>query len=377
MSDQTDFGQGFPPSPSPPSPPPPGPPSLPPQMPPWWYPQRRREGFGRRFLRGLGRLIFVVSILLNIYLLFALSAMVEAEGMATAVLRPGDPHEVVAVYRLQGGIDDKAVERFTQFYRQTVGDGNVKAVVLRVDSPGGDASSADQIHAMIRNLQTTGGKKVVVSMGGMAASGGYYVSAPADEIVAEHNTITGSVGVIMVWLVMKGTLDKIGMEPMVIKSTDAEGWKDVISAFKKPDERQQASLLGLLDTVQKRFEQVVREGRGQRLKTRQETYTVAVGEGLDARLEERTDTVPLNGQIFMADEALELGLIDAIGYEDDAINRAGKLANLAKPKVVRYEPRKGLLTRLLEERGPSGVTIGPELLDELQTPRLLLMWKVD
>ncbi|MCJ7543336.1 MAG: S49 family peptidase, partial [Phycisphaerae bacterium] len=236
---------------------------------------------------------------------------------------------------------------------------------------------ADQIHAMIRDLQTAAGKKVVVSMGGIAASGGYYISAPADEIFAEHNTITGSVGVIMVWLVMKGTLDKIGMEAMVIKSSDAEGWKDVISAFKRPDERQRASLLGLLDTVQKRFVQVVREGRGERLKTRENTYTVTLGEGPETRPVERTETVPLNGQIFMANEALELGLIDAIGYEDDAITRAGKLANLAKPKVVLYEPHKGLLTRLLEGRGPSGVKIGPELLDQLQTPRLLLMWKVD
>ncbi len=373
MNDQTNLGQDF----VPPPPPPPAAPSRPPAVPPWPYAHRPRDGFVRRFLRGLGRLIFVVSILLNIYLLFALSTMVQAEGLTTTVLRPGNDHEVIAVYRLSGGINDEAVERFSRFHRQTVHDGNVKAVVLRVDSPGGSASAADQIHAMVRDLQTTGGKKIVVSMGGMAASGGYYVSAPADEIFAEHNTVTGSVGVIMAWLVIKGTLDKIGMEAMVIKSSEAEGWKDAISAFKKPDERQRAALLGLLDTVHKRFEQVVREGRGDRLKTRQETYTVTVGEGLEAQLLQRTETVPLNGQIFMSDEALELGLIDAIGYENDAIDRAGQLAELEKPKVVVYEPRKGLLTRLLEERGPTGVQIGPELLDELQTPRLLLMWKVD
>jgi protease-4 len=372
MSDQSNFGpQDFTP------PPPPQPPAQPMPVPPWAYPQRPREGCLRRLLRGLGKLVFIVSILLNIYLLAALGAMAEPGQMDTTVLQTGNDTEVVAVYRLLGGIDEDAVERFRSFYRQTIHDGNVKAVVLRVDSPGGGAAASDQIHEMVRKLQTTGHKKVVVSMGSVAASGGYYVSASADEIFAENNTITGSIGVIMAWLVLKDTLGKIGMEAIVIKSSDAEGWKDVISAVKKPDERQRAALLGLLDSVQKRFEQVVREGRGERLKTRQDTYTVTVGEGLDAQLIQRTDTVPLNGQVFTPPEAMELGLIDAIGFEDDAIDRAGKLAELTKPKVMLYEPHKGFLTRLLEDRGPTGVTIGPELLDDLQTPRVLLMWKAE
>ena len=371
MTDQRDSDLGFPPlSPSPsPSPAPPPPPA-------WCYPQRPREGCGRRLLRGVGRLIFVVSILLNIYLLLALSMMAVPGQMDTTVLKTGSNQQVVAVYRLSGGIDDEAVERFRTFYRQTVDDLNIKAVVLRVDSPGGSASASDQIHEMVRKLQA-GGKKVVVSMGGVAASGGYFISASADEIYAEKTTITGSIGVIMGWLVVKGTLDKIGMEAMIIKSTDAEAWKDTISPFKKPDERQRAALLGLLDSVQKRFEEVVKEGRGKRLKTRQNTYTVTVGEGPEAQQIERKETVPLNGQVFTPDQALELGLIDAIGYEDDAITRAGQLASLTRPKTVLYEPHKGFLTRMLESRGPSGVKIGPELLDQLQTPRVMLMWKVE
>jgi protease-4 len=372
MSDQSTFGpQDFTP------PPPLRAPAQPPPVPPWAYPQQRRDGAFRRFLRGLGRLIFIVSILLNIYLLAALGAMADTGRMDTTVLQAGSDTEVVAVYRLVGVIDEDAVERFRSFYRHTVDDDNVKAVVLRVDSPGGGAAESDQIHDMVRKLQTTGAKKVVVSMGSVAASGGYYVSAAADEIFAENNTVTGSIGVIMAWLVLKDTLNKIGMEAMVIKSSNAEGWKDVISAFKKPDDRQRAALLKVLDSVQSRFEQVVREGRGERLKTRQDTYTVTVGEGMEAYLVQRTDTVPLNGQIFTPAQAMECGLIDAIGYEDDAIDRAGKLAELTKPKVMLYEPHKGFLTRLLEDRGPAGVTIGPELLDDLQTPRVLLMWKVE
>jgi signal peptide peptidase SppA len=373
MSDQGNFGpQDF----APPPPPQP-PPAQPVTVPPWAYPQPRRRGAFRRFLGGVGKLIFIVSILLNIYLLAALGAMAGPVQMDTTVLQPGNDTEVVAVYRLVGGIDENAVEQFRTFYRLTVHDGNIKAIVLRVDSPGGGAAAADQIHEMVRKLQTTGNRKVVVSMGSVAASGGYYISAAADEIFAENNTITGSIGVIMAWLVLKGTLDKIGMEAMVLKSSDAENWKDIISPFKRPDDRQRAALVALLNSVQKRFEDVVREGRGDRLKTRQETYTVTVGEGPEAQLVQRTDTVPLNGQVFTPTEAKELGLIDAIGFEDDAINRAGKLAGLVTPKVVLYEPHKGFLVRLLEGRGPTGVKIGPELLDELQTPRVLLMWKVE
>ena len=375
MSGPPNFSQGYPPPFTPP-------PAPQPAVPMWAYPPPPRAGAFRWFLRGLGLLILIGSVLLNVGLIIALTATAEAGSrsnveMDRTVLRGGHDHEVVAVYRLYGGIDEEAADRFRQFYRDTIDDGNVRAVVIRVDSPGGGAAASDQIHAMVRDLQTPGGKKVVVSMGSVAASGGYYVSASADEIYAEHNTITGSVGVIMAWLVIKGTLDKIGMEAMVIKSQDAAGWKDAISGFKRPDERQEAALRGLLDTVHKRFVQVVREGRGDRLKTRQDTYMVSVGEGLDAHLEQRTDTVPLNGQVFMADEALELGLVDAIGYEDAAITRAGELAALAKPKVVIYEPHRGFLARMLESRGPTGVKIGPELLDDLQTPRVLLMWKVD
>jgi protease-4 len=324
-----------------------------------------------------GMLLFIASIFLNIYLIMALAMTTEVGGTSQTVLRGGNDNEVVAVYRLSGIIEDRAVENFRQFTRDTLHDQNVKAIVLRVDSPGGAASSADEIHAMIRDLQTHGGKKVVVSMGGVAASGGYYISAPADEIFAEETTVTGSIGVIAEWLIIKGTLDKIGMEAMVIKSTDAENWKDAISPFHKPDDRQRVAILAMLDTIQKRFEQVVREGRGERLKTNKITYTVKVGSGDEAQDVERTDIQPLNGEIFMPAQALKLGLIDAIGYEDAAIDRAAELAGLAKPRVELYKVRRGFWATLMEEHGPTGVKLDSQLLDNLQSPRVLLMWKAN
>jgi len=356
---------------------PPAIPPLPPPMPPWAYCPRPRGGFFRRLVGVFGMLLFIASILLNIYLILALAMTTEIGGTSQTVLRGGNDNEVVAVYRLSGIIDDKAAENFRQFTRDTLHNPNVKAVVLRVDSPGGIVSSSDEIHAMIRDLQTKGGKKVVVSMGGMAASGGYYISAPADEIFAEETTVTGSIGVIAEWLIVKGTLDKIGMEAMVIKSTDAENWKDAISPFHKPDDRQRTAILALLDTIQKRFVQVVREGRGERLKTNKITYTVTIGSGEEAREVQRTDVQPLNGEIFMPAQALKLGLIDAIGYEDTAIDRAAELAGLVKPKVEVYKVRRGFWATLMEDRGPAGVKLDAQLLDNLQSPRILLMWKAN
>jgi len=351
--------------------------ATPPGPPPWWYQQPRGPGAGRRLLRGLGTIILILSIVLNVYLIMALSVMGEARGIVGTVLRDGDQRQVVAVYRVNGMISDRAVQEFTRFYRAVADDENVKAVVLRVDSPGGTVPAADEIHALLKDLHEKRGKKLVVSMGGVAASGGYYISALADEIYAEPTTITGSVGVILAWMVVKGTLDKLGMEAMVLKSTDAEGWKDAISPLQKPDQRQAAATKDMLDTVQTRFEQVVRDGRGTRLKTREITYTVKVGEGEDARLVQRTDIQPLNGQVFMPEQAKELGLIDAVGYEDAAIDRAAELAGLTKPKVVIYKAWRPWLQRLAEAKEQEGVQIGPELLDRLQSPRLLMLWKAD
>src|SRR3989304_3853758 len=101
------------------------------------------------------------------------------------------------------------------------------------------------------------------------------------------------------------------------------------------------------------------------------------GEGEEAAEIERTDIQPFNGQVFMPEQAKDLGLIDAIGYEDAAIERAGKLAGLTRPKVVVYKPWRPFLQRLAEGKAPVGVQISPELLDSLQSPRLLMLWKAD
>ncbi|MFA6133559.1 MAG: S49 family peptidase [Phycisphaerae bacterium] len=352
----------------------------PPPPPPYWaYPPRK--SWTRRFFGALGRLVFFLSILLNVYLFIALGTMAEGPKVDTTTLRPGRADQVIAVYDVRGVIDEKAVESFRQFYRHVMGDPAVKAVVLRIDSPGGGVAASDEIHAMVGQLQTKGNKKVIVSMGGVAASGGYYIACGAQEIYAEETTITGSIGVLMGWPVLKGTLDKLGIEMVMMKSQDARGWKDAMSSLQRPDPRQRAYLQTLLDTMQKRFEGVVREGRGQRLVTRKVTYTIEVPASNEPNAASmpvtQSDTEPLNGKIYLGAEAKAMGLIDAIGYQDAAIDRAAALAELNNPRVLRYESHRSLLQRMMGAEERASLRLGPELLDQLQSPRMMMLWKAD
>lgn len=319
-------------------------------------------------------MVLFVSILMNFYLIAVLAASLDGK-FSTTTIREGQEDQTIAVYAVEGIIDAEAAEHFARFYAEIKGD-DVKAVVLRVDSPGGGVTSSDQIHHLIGKLRKDG-KKVVVSMGGVAASGGYYISAGADEIIAEPTTITGSIGAIMGWLVIRGTLEKIGMETVMIKSSNARGWKDEISSFKLPDPRQRKHLQEILDKIQVKFEDVVRTGRGSRLKTREATYALEVGEGDEAREVTVTETEPLNGKIYLAEESKELGLIDGIGYLTEATDRAAALAGLTDAKVVRYEIRRGLLAELVGAKSSRGLELNIKSLDEFQTPRIMLIWKAE
>ncbi|MFP4105252.1 MAG: S49 family peptidase [Phycisphaerae bacterium] len=341
--------------------------------PPWWmHPPKKRSWILRIFvMMGVG--VFLLSVLLNIYLLAAVSMASDATKMVSSVADKGNDDEVVAVYRMVGLIDANAAGNFKKFAGTAAEDPNIKAVVLRVDSPGGTVTASDQIHKMVEDLRGQG-KVVVVSMGGVAASGGYYVSAPADEIVAEPTTLTGSIGVIMNWWVVEGTLEKIGVEAVSMKSSRAQGWKDEISPFRTPDQRQKKHLQGVLDKMQAQFEKVVRDGRGRRLKTQQNTFDMENGEGQTVTV---TETAPLNGKIYLAEEAKQHGLIDKIGYEETAWARAEALAGLVDAKVVVYSHRRPLLDSLLYGKTNTGLGIDQETIDSLQTPKVMMLWRAE
>ena len=340
-------------------PPPPPPPAMMPAglpigpMPPYPPPPRRRS-----------RLAIVVIVLLVLLLggsvLVNLGMIVTLGGAAgplqQEVLRDGSRSQVVAVYELAGIIDERMVNEFNAFARQAIGDSNVQAVVLRVESPGGGVSASDEIHNRVLDLKKAG-KKVVVSMGSVAASGGYYVSAPADRILAEATTVTGSIGVISMYPVLSGTLEKVGAKMVVIKSTPAV-YKDVMSPFREPQPQDEAYIRDLLDKIHQRFVDVIYDGGKAQFKAVEDVKALAIG------------------KIWLGPEAMDLHLVDQIGYLTDAEDQAASLAGLSSPKVVRYARRAGLLQLLASERSP-GVNIDAHLLDDIQTPRLMLLWKVE
>jgi protease-4 len=324
----------------------------------------------------LGGLALLGSVALNAVLLADIGAGFEHRiSMQTSVLKAGRTSETVALYGVEGIIDSRAAAQFEQFYKAVADDGNVKAVVLRVNSPGGGVTASDRICEMVKALRTKG-KKVVVSMGSLAASGAYYISAPADEIYAEATTITGSIGVVAWWVVLKGTLDKIGAEPVIIKSSHSTGWKDEMSSFSRPHEYQRRHIRDVLDKLQGRFEENVLAGRGKRLKTRSRTYTIPASEDGGEPVE-HTETEPLNGKIYLAESAKQFGLIDGIGFQDAAIRRAARLAGLGRERVVHYARRRSMMERLMEGKSAGSMKLGLDLLDKLQTPRFMMIWKAD
>ncbi len=334
------------------------------------------------FFRVLFWVLLGLSVVMNVSLICVVGMGVmggqigDQAAMAQTVLSDGSASETVAVYRVRGVIDQDAVAGFRRFFDSVVSDDDVRAVVLRVSSPGGGVASSNEIHQMVKGLQAAG-KTVVVSMGSVAASGGYMISCSADHIVAEPGTITGSIGVIMTWMVLDGTFDKLGIQPVVIKSTDADYWKDDVSLMHLPDERQVAYLRDILDKMQQQFADSVRQGRGAKLVAPTGAPARPLAEGEVAVVDPEANA-PLNGKVYIADDALEVGLIDQIGYRQDAFDRAASLAGLSNPKTVLYSHKPvGLFTVLFGATHDSPVTQGVDILEDLQTPKFMAKFQME
>ena len=318
----------------------------------------------RSFLGGL--VLFLVLAVVLAFIGFivvgihsAMTGGVAMEhGFSQKTLSSGSDGRIVAVYTLSGVIDQGAAQQFEAFVRDVQDNGKVKAVLLRVDSPGGSVTASDQIWAQVKKLKEHD-KKLVVSMGTLAASGGYYVSSGADCIFAEETTITGSIGVIMSWFVVEQGLTKLGIDPVVLKSTHAKEWKDELSLTTMPTEVHRKHLQSILDTMQARFEKVVTDGRGAK---------ITPPKGGEA------DPAPFNGKIYLGPEAKKLGLVDEIGYMSDAIAKAKELAKLTNPHVVEYLPRRGLFEKMMGAEGKAGIHLDTKMLDDLQTPRMMMLW---
>lgn len=232
--------------------------------------------------------------------------------------------ERLALLRIEGPIlDSKDVIDELKTY---VKDPSIKAIVLRIDSPGGAVAPSQEIYEEIRKAVTK--KKVVVSMGSVAASGGYYIAAPATRIVANPGTLTGSIGVIMEIPNVEGLMNKIGVKTEVIKSGRH---KDIASVFRGIKKEEREILQGVLDNVHEQFIKAVAEGRKMLI---EDVKNIA------------------DGRVFTGEQALKAGLIDEIGNLEDAIKSAARLTGIkGEPVVISKEERFSLI-HLLRNKMP-------------------------
>jgi protease-4 len=253
------------------------------------------------------------------------------------------------------------VSRTLQALERAEEDEHVKAVVLDIDSPGGGITDCDRLHHRIQRFRKARpGVPLVVSMGDVAASGGYYIAAPADRIFAHRSTITGSIGVIMQLVnVQELTEKKLGIKMDPVTSGPH---KDIGSMFRPLTEEERRHFKGMIDAMYEQFLSVVLEGRG---KTAQMT---------------REKLLPLaDGNVMTGEMAKAGGLVDEIGYLDDAIADARRRASAPEAKVVRYDrlPTLSDILFLRSNAPPPGASAVDQLarLLESGTARMMYLWQ--
>ncbi len=220
--------------------------------------------------------------------------------------------EKVGIIEIKGVISDsKDIIAHLKQFRE---DDSIKSIVLRIDSPGGGVGPSQEIFREVR--KTIGQKKVITSMGTIAASGGYYVAAGTDGIVANPGTITGSIGVIMGFTNFEELIKKIGLVPIVIKSGK---YKDTGSPVRQMTEDEEKILQNFVQRIHMQFVKAIAEGRKMDV---QKVKSIA------------------DGRIFSGEEAKDLGLVDRLGNLDDAIEWAGRLGGIKGKISTVYAPEK-------------------------------------
>ena len=240
------------------------------------------------------------------------------------------------------------IEDIIRAIRAARNDPEVKAIILEVDSPGGGITPTDEVyHELMTFKKSDEERKVVVFVRDLAASGGYYVAMAGDWLIAQPTTVVGSIGVIMQTLNWKGLSDRIGISDTTIKSGDN---KDLLNPFNETDPEQVKMLQEMVDRMHNRFKSIVAEGRN-------------------------IDVEHLNkladGRIFSADQALELNLVDQIGYWDDAVNKTAELLGVHSVKVIRYYQKQSFWDMFVGVRSP----IPPTLQSFKQRPSFQYIWR--
>ncbi len=264
----------------------------------------------KRILIGLG--VIAALLIFFISVLFFIGRYMGKPGRFAF----GDK---IAIVEIKGVITQSSgiIEEMKQYQE----DERVKAIILRIDSPGGGVGPSQEIHREILKIKSK--KKVIASMGSVAASGGYYIACASDLIIANPGTITGSIGVLMEFTNIEELFKKIGIKGVVIKSGEH---KDIGSPFREMTPEEKQIVQGVIDNVHHQFVQAVAEGRKM---DREKVMQIA------------------DGRILTGEQAKQIGLVDQIGNLQDAIDIVAKMVGIeGKPEVL-YPKRRFSLWELL------------------------------
>jgi protease-4 len=313
--------------------------------------QKKRSGW-RIFLNIILALSVFTNVILFVMLigLAAFFAVGKHDVFVEEVIQKGPASTKIAIVKLEGVIDTKMSRDVCKQFKTAREDDTIKGIILRINSPGGMITPSDEIYNEIRNKTK---KPVLAFMEAVAASGGYYAAAGCDTIMAEKTTITGSIGVIAGWFVVKDLLEeKLGVQPVFVKSGPKKDWP---SSFKESSPEIELYLYNkLIAPAYRRFLDVVAEGRSKVLEPDQ--------------IKELAD-----GSIYYADEALQVKLIDSIGYLEDAIEQVKILANVDQAQVIEYH-KPFSLAEVFASKGENSLKLDRSTLLDYTAPRAMYFW---
>lgn len=307
--------------------------------------------------RGIGCLLLLMALLAGLgFVGMAVAGLGGLGGAASPIqeivekVEPGASKKLViidvrGVLVRAGGMAGGVTEATLAMLERAAEDDSVAGVLLAVDTPGGSVTDADLIHHAIRRLRDKK-RRVLVHMGDLCASGGYYLAVAADEIWALPTTVTGSIGVIINNIELGGLLDRFGVRDDSITSGQN---KQMLSPFEPLTDEQRALLQGIVDSMYARFLDVIVKGRG---------------------IEIEALRPIADGRLLTAEQAREAGLVDRIDYPKAALARLGALAGEGPFTVVRYRSEPGLFDLFRARLGASERPLVAEL---LQGPRAMYL----
>ena len=322
------------------------------------YP-KKKKGTGWKIFMGI---VLVISIIVNIFLflgIIGLGAVVVGgstaadDGLVEKTLIEGQHGKKIAVINIEGIIETEMSDWVRRQIKTAEKDASVKALIVRISSPGGAVSSSDQIHYYITQFKKHTNKPVLAFMQSIAASGGYYSAVACDEIMAEPTVITGSIGVIMNHLVIKDLLtEKLGIDPVTLKSGKRKDWPSMFN--ETTEEEKQYLMERIINPAYDRFVTLVAEGRNEVL-TEDEVRQLS------------------DGSIYTAQDALDNKLIDALGYLEDAKYKAEQMAQISNAELVTYEELFSFWS-LMGAQSKTKINLETEILEKLAAPRILYLW---